>query len=476
MTMHILVVEDDEDFVVEIQDMIADLPGGCTSYVARSRTEACAQLKANYLDLVILDLKIPTVTGALDAEPQHGLYVFDEIRLVAPGTPIFVLTGSPAEDYIRNLLQHSQRIDIWSEGRKAGTIEFLRKLEINQFLSIICPIADAINALADVELNRGGIELSLAEQRLIRIFAKKYQGVKCVVSTLGQGLSGARVIRLVVTNIQGVQVANAVAKLAGFEVVRSEAERYERHVAPLVSSAAPSKLAILEFGAYNLAGIFYNLADGFDRSIFDIAKQTPEQCVATIECIENATAPWVGSVPETRKYIKQFRQRLLSDETFFEVQTEFGLSWAQSFEERLVQTRWACIHGDLHGCNILVSADGKINLIDFGDVGDGPASLDPVSLELSLLFHPDSAGICGSWPTIDQARNWGALHSYLVNCPFPEFVTELRSWALRVAGGNREIAASAYSYLIRQLKYPDTDKLIAMALLDGVRAFYDVDT
>jgi hypothetical protein len=95
---------------------------------------------------------------------------------------------------------------------------------------------------------------------------------------------------------------------------------------------------------------------------------------------------------------------------------------------------------------------------------------------LSLLFHPDSAGICGSWPTIDQARNWGALNSYLVNCPFPEFVTELRSWALRVAGGNREIAASAYSYLIRQLKYPDTDKLIAMALLDGVRAFYDVDT
>ena len=27
MTMHILVVEDDEDFVVEIQDMLADLPG-----------------------------------------------------------------------------------------------------------------------------------------------------------------------------------------------------------------------------------------------------------------------------------------------------------------------------------------------------------------------------------------------------------------------------------------------------------------
>ena len=36
-----------------------------------------------------------------------------------------------------------------------------------------------------------------------------------------------------------------------------------------------------------------------------------------------------------------------------------------------------------------------------------------------------------------------------------------------------EIAATAYSYLIRQLKYDDTNKELALALLSGVRAFYD---
>jgi hypothetical protein len=46
-------------------------------------------------------------------------------------------------------------------------------------------------------------------------------------------------------------------------------------------------------------------------------------------------------------------------------------------------------------------------------------------------------------------------------------------WARRIAAGNREIAACAYSYLVRQLKYPDTDKPLALSLLVDVKAFFD---
>ena len=145
-------------------------------------------------------------------------------------------------------------------------------------------------------------------------------------------------------------------------------------------------------------------------------------------------------------------------------------------KKRNIQTRWACVHGDLNGCNILASVDSEIVLIDYSDVGEGPASLDPVTLELSLLFYPDAEGVAGAWPTTDQARAWGDLDNYLVGCPFPEFICECRRWALRVAAGKRDIAASAYSYLLRQLKYDDTDKELVAALLDGVRRFYDEST
>lgn len=476
MTIHVLIIEDDDDFIEEIRNIIDALPGESELKVARSRDEAFAQLEVGFLDLVILDLKIPTVSGTHDADPEHGHAVFNRIRLVAPGTPIFVLTGSPAEDFIPDLLGNQQQIDIWSEGRKTGNILFLKKYMVNKCPEILEPIANAIERLADVELDRGGMNLSLAEDRLIRIFAKKFQGVRCVVSSLGGGLSGARVIRLRVTDSQGVQVHDAVAKLAGLKEVRREGDCFDNYVVRLAPAATPRKLATLEFGAHTLAGIFFGLADGFDESAFDVAKDASERAGAMIGNVEAATARWVADGPETRRTIKQFRQRLLGDERLADVRATYGLDWVPDFEGREIQTRWACVHGDLHGCNVLVSADGAIILIDYGNVGEGPASLDPVTLELSLLFHPEVAGVAGQWPSSDQARAWGDLDAYLVDCPFPEFLRECRQWAHRVAAGNRDVAASAYSYLVRQLKYDDTNKELAVALLEGVRNFYDEST
>ena len=476
MTIHVLIVEDDDDFIDEIRRIFDLLPGTYEARIARGREEAYSELEAGFLDLVILDLKIPTVDGALDADPEHGHAVFNQIRSVTPGTPIFVLTGSPAEDFISDLLQHQQQIDIWSEGRKTGNIQFLKKYMVNKCPDILGPIANAIELLSDVELDRGGLNLSLAEERLIRIFAKKFQGVRCVVSSLGGGLSGARVIRLRVTDSQGVQVHNAVAKLAGLEDVRKEGECYDRFMARLEPAATPRKLATLEFGAHTLAGIFFGLAEGFEESAFDIASHHPERVSAVIGRIEATTARWVADVPETRRTIRQFRQRMLDERSLEEIRTTFRLDWVPDFEDREIQSHWACIHGDLHGCNILVSTDGAVVLIDYGDVGEGSASFDPVTLELSLLFHPDVAGATGAWPTTDQARAWGDLDHYLADCPFPEYVRECREWALRVAAGNRDVAASAYSYLVRQLKYEDTNKDLAVALLNGVRRFYDRST
>lgn len=477
MTIHVLIVEDDDDFVEEMQNILSDLPGEYNSDIARSRDEAFARIEADgFLDLVILDLKIPTVSGALDADPEHGHAVFNRIRTLAPGTPIFVLTGSPAEDFIPELLGNQQQIDIWSEGRKSGNIQFLKKYKVNECPAILEPIASAIERLSGVEINRDGMNLSIAEDRLIRIFARKFQGVRCVVTSLGGGLSDARVIRLRVTDSQGVQVHDAVAKLASFREVRREGECYDNFMSRLDPAATPRKLATLEFGAHKLAGVFFGLADGFEESAFDIASGGADRASAMIANVEAATARWVAEVPETRRTIQQFRQRVLSDASLEDVRAVYGLDWVPDFEGREIQSRWACVHGDLHGCNILVSPEGSIVLIDYGDVGEGPASLDPVTLELSLLFHPDAAGGADTWPTLEQAKSWGDLGPYLVDCPFSDFVRECRAWALRVGAGNRDVAASAYSYLVRQLKYDDTDKDLALALLEGVRSFYDEST
>jgi len=472
MTTFVLIVEDEEDSIDELRHVFAELPSPTQLQVANSRETAFTLLEAEFFDLIVLDLKIPTIDGALDADPEHGHAVFARARTVAPGTPILVLTGSPAEDFIPAMLHQQQQVDVWGEGRKTGTVDFLKKYKFEECPAKLGPIAAAVCALSDVELDRGGINLSLPEDRLIRIFAKRFGGAHCAISRLGSGLSGAKVFRLRVTDTGGARVHDAVAKVGSPDDIRDEAARFDNQVSRLDPSATPRKLATLDFGAGAVAGVFYGLASGYEASAFDMAFHQDGRAAAAVRSVEAATSPWREGVAQTRRTVASVRRRVISDEGRASILRSYPLAWVDNFEQSSIQTRWACIHGDLHGSNVLVSTDGSTVLIDYGDVADGPASLDPITLELSLIFHPQGVPL-GEWPSVEQAPQWGNLDIYLDGCPVAEFVRECRAWAGRAGGGQREIAAAAYSYLMRQLKYNDTNKDLALALLDGAKRYYD---
>jgi len=93
-----------------------------------------------------------------------------------------------------------------------------------------------------------------------------------------------------------------------------------------------------------------------------------------------------------------------------------GVPW-ETIEKRAVTIRWCTQHGDFHPGNVLVGRDYTPTLIDFGRVGRAPASLDPLTLELSLLFHPDFRTFLGNWPTKDSLEHWSNVKQYVADCP-----------------------------------------------------------
>src|SRR5438552_8653203 len=111
--MRTLLVEDDEEFVKELLQVLGDLDGPPDVTVVQSRNRAYQQLEGNFFDLIILDLKIPTTDSALDASPDHGRAVFGHALHFSPGTPIFILTGSPAEEFISEIIERKKQIDVW---------------------------------------------------------------------------------------------------------------------------------------------------------------------------------------------------------------------------------------------------------------------------------------------------------------------------------------------------------------------------
>ncbi|MGO6724524.1 phosphotransferase [Rhizobium ruizarguesonis] len=469
MIAHILIVEDDEDYITELDAIFGGLARPSRLMIARNREEARALLDSNFYDFAILDLKIPTGDGTLDLDAAHGKFIFHYARKVTPGTKLLVLTSSPSDDFIADLLAQKHDADIWGEGANVDTVEFLRKIEIDRAPDTIGKVVDAIHALDGVELELRSVNLSTAEDRLVRIFAKRFGAMRCAVSKIGAGRSGAKTLRLELFDGGGAPFREVVAKLDALQHVQDEDGRYEANIVLLSGAVTPRKMAMLAFGAGPTAGLFYQLAQGYEESMFAAMAKNDSRAASAVAATALALGDWSTGKTQTRRTVADIRACRVSEETAKELQATYGLDWAAEFEGKALQTRWCCVHGDLHGENILVAEDAKIMIIDYGDIAMSAASYDPVSLELSAVLQQNDT-ISSAWPNQAACHQWHDLDAYLENCPIPGFIRACREWSTAVAAGRREIAASAYTYLLRQLKYSDTDKERILALLEGVRA------
>lgn len=469
--MNILVVEDDQEFAEAVIDLLKKLDVQTVISHARSMESGIALITSEFYDLIILDLKIPTIDTELNASSAHGIATFTFAMANAPGTPILVLTGSSADEHIDTILKYAKQVDIWGEGQQAKMVDFLRKHKLAELPGKLKLFETAIKKILDIEVTRHKCELSVAHSRIIRIFARTFSAQRCNISMLNGGLSGTAVYRLDTFDMAGNTIHHAVCKVGLMAEIIDESTRYDQHISRLNPVATPRKLVELRSGARDTAGVFYSLAQGYPYTGFDLLKRESEFVGKTIQNLQALFTPWRAG--ESRKLIRDIRRRVLNDENFETCKANLQVTWVENFERQEVQTSWCCTHGDLHGLNILVSADGAPILIDYGDVGEGPASLDPVTLEFSLVFHPDGPLKGGNWPSVEQAQSWGNLDEYLKDCPCPDFIKACRAWAESVAPARREVAVSAYAYLLRQFKYPSANIELISALIEGAKNMYD---
>jgi hypothetical protein len=154
------------------------------------------------------------------------------------------------------------------------------------------------------------------------------------------------------------------------------------------------------------------------------------------------------------------------DEELAAIRAEHGDFIDFSIEDLQAQINECRTHADLHGGNVHATVDRAPVLIDFGRVAITPACLDPITLEVSALTHPDAKLVLGGWPTAQQAQNWHS-QAYVDASPIRPFVAQCRAWVGRVVRGDRDRDAMLYAYALRQLKYPATPPEIPINLCQG---------
>ncbi len=466
--MRILLVEDKPDFAATIDRAIRAVDG-CDVIWRKSKASALAALADESFDVVLLDRRIPSEDGVLDDDVNHGWDVFQSIRETLPGTSVWFLTGTEDADFSADMLNEFGRNgDIHSCGREDTVYRVFWKRRMTDCVAAARRFRADVERTEAINLSQAGepVNLRPEEERLLKLFGRRHGGVSVEARPLSGGLSGARVLRVTVRNGAGLPIVTSIAKVGAFDEIGVERSRYHGEIARLIPGSAPQLTGDLTLGAGGYAGIFYGVVGSEVTDLFAKLATDPDGGAVVPAQLRAAQTPWFAARENARVRVGAIRRRLIGDVALSSVEDELEGIDIAAVELLEIEVVHCVQHGDLHCANVLFDDRGLPMFIDYPDTGRTLACLDPIVLELSTVFHkhaPDRQG----WPSPAQAETWPDVAVYVAGAPFEAYLRACREWASAVAGSEQEVVAVGYAFAMRQLKYDDTDKEIARAIIRG---------
>ncbi len=460
--MKILLIEDNRRFADDLIGALRDRIVGIDVRLAVDYGDAQGALQDQDYDLVACDLRLPHGPGSTVEDVALGLEMYQRARASMPGTPIVVFSAYGTLDIVRDLYESSPQEDAYVVGRANTHLSsFFQKDQLPEFIEHVEELAAGLARIEAIDITFGGVEVPLTQgrRRVLKIFARRREGVTIRVASLTGGLSETEVLRVHVGDRHGGVLSAAVARLGDISSIQSEKTRYQQLVHTQLGSGAFAHLIDdVCAGAGNCAGAFYWFAGegaggtAYDTLLFDLLPDNDARAEAAVSRLAVKLMPWVEASHQKEVTVESIRKLLLSDEDLAALSPDLPFD-PSDVESQRVYVRFGPEHGDLHGLNVLVRADDDPVLIDFGSLCSGPTALDPLTLELSMLFHPRSPLAIDEGDAPDLS-DWFDDEKYVGECRSPAFAKACREWLRARAATDAEVAALAYAYALRQMRYP----------------------
>lgn len=457
--MKILLVEDEDRSVRQALELIAGIAPASVVEVAGSRDGAFASMDGSGFDLILCDLRIPPFAGSADVDERHGLAVHAEARRSCPGTPIIFLTAFATKRNTRQQQSSGGTEDIFGiEGYPM--VQVIEKDDLDDLEELLCKIQQALDVLdesCDVDSEDIYDEMFL---RAVRTYAKQINMPHAKVQAMPGGLSGAPLGRVTFTSPESGR-ANIFMKVVPHNKAVEETRRFNEFVPPRLqlghyAHSLPPMLA----GLRGQGALISSLADEC-VSLFQLLRDDPGMAAEAVKTLREAVRPWANDSAPNPVNLGELRRRKIQDDAL--TSAGLNLSTFANEEARCIDMKTSICHGDLHGENLLVTHDGRPVLIDFGDLGVNVAPCDPVTLELSIVFHKGGPARGSAWARTASWDSWADLDSFASSSPYEAFIRECRAWAMELDTID-SVNGMAYAHAIRQFKYDDVDPHIARAV------------
>jgi CheY-like chemotaxis protein len=463
--MRLLFVEDDATFAREVEP---DLAKHCDDVKwVRSRDAALQALAGASFDLVILDRKLPSADDVLDDHVDHGWRVFQSIRHQSPGTPVWFLTGTEDPDFAADINnEYGRTADLHGHGSVEQMYRVFWKRRIIDCIRDVARFHQERQVLGNIALiSPADLQLTADECRVLKLYSRRNLGVVADVSSLNGGRSNSRVLKVVVKAADGRSLATAAAKVATLSETEAEAARYHAEISRLRPGGFPQLAATIAVGAGNVGGLFYGMVGDSVRNLFDKLIDGDSSASTLPSDLRGLFRPWYDGRQQENVPIAQIRRKFIRDTVMHDIRAQLDGINLDGIENRTIIAAACCQHRGLHCANVVFDTRGQAMLIDFGDTGASYAAADPVTLELSTVFHSAHSGLPADWPREENMLAWPDPSSFARGCRFVPFIQACREWAYAEAGSRDEVIAVGYAYALRQLKYQDTDKHLARALI-----------
>lgn len=461
--MKILIVEDEQTTARDLEQALTELNPKVETIVAESMSGGISAIQSDEFDFIVCDLRIPPHDNSVAVDENHGLAVHAKAKESCPGTPCLFFTGYATIENISDQLSLGEMHDVLGIGKPCPMTRLLTKDQFPQCIRLLTKFNSELATLDTIKIDCLGdiVHFDKMEKRALRLLARPLEGTSVDAQEL-KGLSGARTLRINAKNQNGQVVASQFAKIGYREKLRMEQEKYKRYVEPLLGVGHyPTMGRQIVAGIGKREAIFYQFADDYPDTLFDVLRVSECDATTVVESLREILKPWSELRKEQVLSLRELREERIGQAELSPFLDTLGP--VEPIEEVEQQMSTSCQHGDLHGFNVLCNTSGNAVIIDFGNVGPAPTCLDPVLLELSVLFHKESPFQDGSWPTIEQTEAWFDIDKYLQDCPFPEFIKKCREWASET-GGPLDLPRVVYTEAVRQLKYENTNHSRALSV------------
>lgn len=445
-----LLVEDDEEQIPFTSQVLS--ARGYEVTVCRTAGDARLAVPeiARPVDLAVVDRRLPE--GETD-EPSDdvGDSLLDWLLGALPDTPFVVFTGFGDMPHLRFATQERGVIPVGDGGLTLDRVVHLDKGQTIEFEKYVHRVAETVDQIGDVDLVLDApadvLRPDRVSARLLRRVAQHFRGSAITARPLRGGLTGASIWQCDVRGEGGVSLANVVVKEV--KCPRPSRAGGLHSVLPAARVAAPIALVT-------------GLCDARRAMVMQVACAAPESMTQVIaEDEERAAALVRPLIDAIRQAVPRFGVTSMRLE---EVVLPF-IKWtelAERLERRGIPVPRPTLqitltigqqHGDLHPGNIVVR-DAEAVLIDFDSEVIASRLVDPLTLLLSLLFHPDSPVRSGQWPSPDACMALGH-EDFFQGCTVPAWTRAVWDWVANTQTGEREFWAVVLGFAARQLEFPD---------------------